>query len=134
MPPNSGANKPTPPLQEGGFRTSYHVFQKEGYMSQEQARSQRGAILVELEELQAEIARNNNEVKAITDGIRSILNRLDSAPMKLVWPNEETPIRYQTKDEFTPASLDVARITLARDNMRILTARKEDLERRRGGA
>src|SRR5260370_10752605 len=100
-----------------------------GYMSEIDIQRQRGDIRAELETVQTQLNHNLTAARRIGSDLKFISDRLLSEPHRLVWPNEETDMRFQNNDEAKRSVLDVAEITSVRDAIRKLMLREQELKK-----
>lgn len=98
-------------------------------MTEEEIQRNKGAILLELSENAQQLEHWRTETRRMSNELARIASQLLKEPERLVFPNEETDLRFQNKDLFDSSCLDLAKIQRVRDSIRSLELRRKELEK-----
>ena len=109
-------------------RTWYSPVQ-EAYMSEEQTRDNRAAILLELDENAAELDKWRARAREMADSVQLLSDRLSTTPETIVFSGEETDLAFQSTKMVNADDADLVEIRTVRDNIRKLELRRRALER-----
>ena len=109
-------------------RTWYSPVQ-EAYMSEEQTRDNKAAILLELDENASELDKWRARAREMADSVQLLSDRLSTTPETIVFSGEETDLAFQSTKMVNASDADLVEIRTVRDNIRKLELRRRALER-----
>jgi hypothetical protein len=98
-------------------------------MSEEETKANKGRILVELSEVEAELAKWRDSAREAARDLRVVANQMDAEPERLVFSGEETPLEFQNQAVLMSGPLNLQAICEIRNHIRKLELRRRELQR-----
>lgn len=98
-------------------------------MNDQETRTQKAKILLEVSENQAEIDKWKVRAREIAANLRALADRLETSPEQVVFSGEQTPLEFQSSQVLVTQDVALGEIQRVRDNLRQLEFRRRDLQR-----
>ena len=98
-------------------------------MSEQETRKHKGEILAELSENEQQQDQYKARAREIAGQLRSLADRLESDPTRVVFSGEDTPLEFGSTSVWIMQDVALEEIRRIRDSIRKLELRHRELKR-----